>query len=224
MNSGKTERLYIEDGVIESIQWTIEELNDLTEEIREASKRNDDLSLDIAFPFDDTASVKSHMFPVIREMFPQARRSLCEQLALSVAIRRRRLRRTFKDAERLKARLARRARSRGNASQAYLQPSRSEPQLRSFYALDPLSHSIRGRTASMESVDMSRMLSIVTAHGELSIESAFPRENIGSSVDLSTCKYPPGLHLPPDATDGICSYCAQRTTPSFLSRRPEIWE
>lgn len=212
---------------MESIKWTIEELYDLTEEIREASKRNDDLSLDIAFPFDDTASVKSHMFPVIRQMFPHARRSLCEQLALSVAIRRRRLRRTFKDVERLKARVAQSARRQVNARQAYLQPSESEPrpQPQPFYAFGPSPHNIEGRAASTESIDTSRMLKkIVTDYCELSIQSAFPSESIEASVRLPTCKYPPRLHLPPESTDGICSYCAQHTTPSFLSRRPEIWE
>ncbi|KAM0521323.1 hypothetical protein ACHAPE_002803 [Trichoderma viride] len=224
VNAGETERLYIKDGVIESIQWTIEELFDLTEEIREASRRNDDLSLDIAFPFDDTASVRSHTFPVIRQMFPHARRSLCDQLALSVAIRRRRLRRTFKDAERFKARIARRARSQVNSNQAYLQPSESEPQPLPFYTLAPSPHSIEGSTVSTDSVDTSTTLNIGTAYSNFSIESAFPSKNIESSVRLSTCKYPPRLHLPPEAADGICSYCAQRTNPSFLSRRPEIWE
>lgn len=177
-NSGETERLYIEDGVIESIQWTIEELFDLTEEIREASARNDDLSLDITFPFDDTARVKSRMFPVIRQMFPHARRSLCDHLALSVAIRRRRLRRPFKDAERLKARIVRRARSQANSNQAYLQPSESEPQPQPLNTLAPLPHTIEDGTSSTESIDTSIMLSIGADYSDLSIESAFPSDNI----------------------------------------------
>lgn len=212
----------MEDGVVESIQWTIEELFDLTEEIREASRRNDDLSLDIAFPFDDTASVRGHMFPVIRQMLPHARRSLCDQIALSVAIRRRRLRRTFKDAERLKTRLARRARNQANTNQAYPGPQASETQ--PIYTLAPLPHNIEGSTASTESVVTSRILNVDIACSGISIESAFPTKDIGSSVRPFTCKYPPPLHLPPEAEDGICSYCAQRTTPSFLSRRPDIWE
>ncbi|KAK1248919.1 hypothetical protein MKX08_007139 [Trichoderma sp. CBMAI-0020] len=40
------------------------------EEIREASRRNDDLSLDIAFPFDDTASVKVICFPLSGKCSP----------------------------------------------------------------------------------------------------------------------------------------------------------
>jgi hypothetical protein len=212
--------------VIKSIQWTIEELFDLTEEIREASRRNDDLSLDIAFPFDDTASVRGHMLPVIRQMFPHARRSLCDQLALSVAIRRRRLRRTFKDAERLKTRLARRAWSQANINQAYpgriIPPQPSETQL--CYTLAPLPHDVEGNSASTESVVTSKILNVDIAYSGISIESAFPTKDMESYVRPSTCKYPPRLHLPPEAEDGICSYCAQRVTPSFLSRRPEIWE
>lgn len=212
--------------MIERIQWTIEELYDLTEEIREASRRNDDLSLDITFPFDDTTSIKNHMFPIIRQMFPHAQRSLCEQLAFSVAIRRRRLRRTFKDAERLKARIARRAWSQASTNQAYpgriIPPRPSEPQ--PLYTLAPLLQNIEGSTASTESVDTSNMLNIDIAYSGASIESAFPTISMESSVRLPTCNYPPTVHLPPDATDSICSYCAQRTTPSYLSRRPEIWE
>jgi hypothetical protein len=224
--SGETERLYTGYGVIEGIRVGIEELYGLTNMIREASRRNDDLNFDMFLPFDKTADVKNRMFSIIRQMFPYARRSLCDQLALSVAIRRRRLRRTFKDAEKLKARIARRAWSQANTGQAYpggiIPPQPSETQF--FYTLAPLPHNIEGSTASTESVVTSKLLNVDIAYSGISIESAFPTKDMESSVRPSTCKYPPKLHLPPEAEDGICSYCAQLTTPSFLSRRPEMWE
>ncbi|EHK44519.1 hypothetical protein TRIATDRAFT_319773 [Trichoderma atroviride IMI 206040] len=166
VSSGETERLYTGYGVLEGIQVGIKQLYSLTNMIREASRQNDDLNFDMLLPFDKTADVKDRMFSIIRQMFPHARRSLCDQLALSVAIRRRRLRRTFKDADRLKARIARRAWSQANTNQAY--PGRIfPPQLSEtlpFYTLAPLPHNIKGSTASTELVDTSKMLNVGIAY------------------------------------------------------------
>ncbi|PTB43804.1 hypothetical protein M441DRAFT_453279 [Trichoderma asperellum CBS 433.97] len=162
--SGGTEYLYTPLEAMEGIRFAIEELHALTEMIRKASIRNEDLSLDAAFIKDDTTDFKNHMFPIIRRMFPHAQPSLCDQLALSVAIRRRRLRLTFKDAEKLRARRARSARSQSNNNQEYpasaipSQPSQPQPQL--LYTLARLPHNVEGGITCTESVVTRNKLNV----------------------------------------------------------------
>lgn len=213
---------------MEGIRFAIEELHALTETIRKASIRNEDLSLDAAFIKDDTTDFKNHMLPIIRRMFPHAQPSLCDQLALSVAIRRRRLRRTFKDAEKLRARRARSARSQSNnnqespASAIPSQPSQPQPQL--LYTLARLPHNVEGGITCTESVVTRNKLNVGVAYSDFQYGSAPSAKSMGSSVCLSTCKSPPNPHFPPGTTDCICPYCAEKVSTAFLSRHPKIWK
>ncbi|KAL7920358.1 hypothetical protein ACQKWADRAFT_314900 [Trichoderma austrokoningii] len=57
LKDGKTEHLYTDGGVIESIQLGIKELYEVTEEIEEAAKWNNDLFFALINPYGDTENV-----------------------------------------------------------------------------------------------------------------------------------------------------------------------
>lgn len=193
--------------------------------IRKASVRNQTYSLTTAFTRDDDTYFKDYVSLIIRRTFPHARRSLCEQLALSITIRRKRLLRLVQHEEKLKIRGTRSQISTNQAHSKSIKPSKLS-WFKSLPFLKParLPHNIEGRIISTASVDTRSKLNVEMADRIIKKGPALSAISMGSSVSPSARKYPPRPYFPPGATDCACPYCSQRLSSAKLNRNPKFWE
>lgn len=104
---------------VDSIRHAVEELHFIASLIRKSSVRSQNYSLSSGFERDDDPYFENYTSLIIRHTFPHTRRSLCKQLAASVALRRKRLLRKIRHEEKLKTR---RTLSQVNTNQAQAAP------------------------------------------------------------------------------------------------------
>lgn len=225
MNSSEPKSPASLNETIDSIRLAVEELHFVASVIRKSSVRSQNYNLSSGFEREDEPYFENYVSLIIRHTFPHARRSLCKQLAESVALRRKRMFHKIWHNDKLKTRwmpsrintnLARA--SRVIQSRPPLAQSRPSPAP----ACSP--HEVRDRVIPTESVDTMSRLDAGMARRGLRAGLALSTLSMGSSVRLTTREYPPKPHIPPGATDCACPYCAQRLPTAKLSNIPTFWE
>lgn len=194
--------------------------------IRRSSVKSQNYSLSTRFEKDDESYFEGYAFLIIRLTFPHARRSLCKQLGASIAMRRKRLHRMIRHEEKLKTR---RTPGQDSGVEARATPvSQSQPSRPRPGPPPPMlpasPHKVRGRIRPTGSVDTRSNMNVGMVRQRLRVGPALSAVSAGSSVRLSTRKYPPKPHFPPGATDCACPYCARRLATAKLIHVPTFWE
>ncbi|KAF4440431.1 hypothetical protein F53441_12274 [Fusarium austroafricanum] len=195
-----------EQGVVDSVGHTIEELHFIARVIRKSSVRSENYNLSLTSGRNDDQNFERYAFQLVRCTFPKARRSLCKQIGRSIALRRKRLLHNSLHEQKLKTRRATLSQFKTDRSQTapdHQSIHRHEPQPISSLIPRPLPRDVM---VPSNSVDTRSYLNVKLARRGLQARPALSNVSKGSSVRLSTRKYPSKPNFPLGATD--CAYHA----------------
>lgn len=210
----------IQKEAVDSILHAIEELHFMASVIRRSSVRSQNYSLSSGFAKDDDHYFENYVFLIIRHTFPHARRSFCKQLATSIALRRKRLRRKIQHEAKLKTRQTPRLVNTSTVQETPVALSQSGPSPKSTSTPGQ----VQGRVIPTRSIDTRSNLNVGIARRDLKAGKVLSTTSMGSSVRLSERKYPPKPGFQPGATDCACPYCSRRLITAKLSNIPKYWE
>ncbi|KAL6900065.1 hypothetical protein GGI43DRAFT_56176 [Trichoderma evansii] len=209
----------LEDEARYAIQKALDELHFMAAAIRRSSVRSQKYNLSSRFHRDDDSYFQEQACLLVRYYFMDARRSLCDQLGASLAMRRSKFFRRIQHEEKL------RTRRNPEESKHSIRPQ----QLHNLDAegsqvnLPPKRPTVQFK-APLGTGDTRSQLNSEVARHHLRQGPALSTISMGSSIRLSSAIYPDK----PKFTDGrkecACPYCARRLMTSRLKNEPKYWQ
>ncbi|KAF2106156.1 hypothetical protein BDV96DRAFT_607675 [Lophiotrema nucula] len=204
---------------ITAMQQTLEELHFLANAIRRSSVRSQNFALSSASAKSGDPFFENSAVLIVRNTFRAARRSLCKQIGVSLAVRRTRLVRQARHEERLSTR---RQTTQEPALEVQLPGDPIDNTESSPSKTRPVLVTAKVRDFQTRSVDTMSLLDASVARRHIQRGPTLSTISMGSSVRLSSRTYPPM----PSFSDGDeycqCPYCGRRL-PTKKMKESTFW-
>jgi len=201
--------------------------------IRRSSVRSQKYNLSSHFHRDDDSYFQQRAYLLVRYFFPDARRSLCDQLGESIAVRRKRIFQRIQREEKLSTR-RQPAKPNNNlgkgvegAERPLMSAQISMPQVDKRLAnLSRQNPTVprRGPAGPAGSADTGSRLDGVAARHYLKRGPALSTASTGSSIRLSTMTYPDKPRFVEGDERCACPYCARPLLTIRLENEPKYWQ
>lgn len=210
-----------------AIQKALDELHFMAAAIRRSSVRSQRYNLSSHFHRDDDSSFQEQACLLVRYYFRDARRSLCDQLGTSLAMRRSKFFQRMRHEEKLSIRRS------PEESKHPVKPA--EGPVTRLQQLSPLD--AEGSQANLPkqkvavrfkallgSGDTGSQLDSVAARHHLKQGPALSAISMGSSIRLSSATYPDKPKFADGDRECTCPYCARRLMTIRLKNEPKYWQ
>ncbi|KAH8702324.1 hypothetical protein BGW36DRAFT_424603 [Talaromyces proteolyticus] len=200
----------------------IDGLHFMASAIRRSSTQSQRYNLSSRFDRDDDISFEEYSVLLVKRDFPNARRSLCEQLGASIAVRRKRLFRSNIHEEKLSTRreIVLPKQGSGPVAQPRVSPSQADAQLT---ASQPHRLKIEYK-ASPWSDDTRSKLDSMAVRSYLNRGPSLSTISTGSSVRNTKVDYPAKPNAGNDDKYCACPYCAKPLELGRLRMDAKYWE
>ncbi|RFU77423.1 camk camk1 camk1-cmk kinase [Trichoderma arundinaceum] len=227
-NIPSEERRDLDEEAWRAVEKSVDDLHFMAAAIRRASTQSQKYSLSSTFEQNEELYFENYATVLARREYPNARRSLCEQLGASIAIRRRKLSRKRMHEEKLGQRREVTAlNSKPTASnESHLNAKPQQTRTREESKIQPLvlralqkKHNIPSVSHESGSELQSTVVRNYLKHGPtLSAVSS------GSSIKTEAIEYPKKPKFSPGDKYCACPYCAKPLDSQRLGRDTNYWE
>ncbi|UKZ61209.1 uncharacterized protein TrAtP1_002477 [Trichoderma atroviride] len=211
----------LEDEARDAIEEALDELHFMAAAIRRSSVRSQEYSLSSHFHRDDDSYFQEQVCLVVRYYFRDARRSLCEQLGASLAIRRSKFFQRMRHDEKLGTR---RNPEEFKQSTKPIQGPVGRPQQLIPEENLPKQKPTVPFKAPLASGDTRSQLDSEVARHHLRQGPALSTISTGSSIRLSSAIYPDKPKFADGDINCKCPYCARPLTTNRLKNDPKYWQ
>ncbi|KFA48128.1 hypothetical protein S40293_10227, partial [Stachybotrys chartarum IBT 40293] len=213
------------DEARDASQKALEELHFMASAIRRSSVRSHRYNLSSQIQRDDDSYFQEQACLLVRYFFPHARRSLCDQLGVSLAIRRTKFFQRMRHEEKL------RTRQQSEEPKREVKPTEApiaRPQLLDLQATERYPANLPRPAVPLKarpgSADTGSRLDSVAARHHLRRGPALSTVSMGSSIRLSSAAYPDKPKFADDDKDCACPYCARRLMTNRLKNETKYWQ
>jgi hypothetical protein len=207
-------------------EQAIDDLHFMAAAIHRSSVQSEKYNLSSRFERDDDLYFGEYATLLVKREFPNARRSLCEQLGASIAVRRKRLFRSKLHEKKLNTSRKMLSFGPNPSEQATGSVSKSDVSLSHADAqLTPQSpQRLKENNVPTRSEDTTSKLASVEARNYIRKKRSLSTISIGSSVQISPIDYPEA----PKSSEGdihcACPYCAKPLEAERLKKDNNYWE
>lgn len=207
----------LEEEATSAIQKALDELQFMATAIRRSSFHRQKYNLSSHFHRDDDSYFQQHACLLVRHFFPDARRSLSDQLGTSLAIRRQRFFQRMRHEQKLSVR-RRPAESEVSPVQVPVAQVDKRP------ANLPKQKKIVPIRAPPRSADTGSRLDSVAVRRHQRHGPALSVVSMGSSVRLPSMTYPEKPKFNEGDKQCVCPYCARPLKSIQLKNEPNYWQ
>ncbi|KAK1252146.1 hypothetical protein MKX08_003333 [Trichoderma sp. CBMAI-0020] len=217
----------LEDEARDTIQKALDQLHFMATAIRRSSVRGPKYHLSSDLRRDDDRYFQEHACLLVRYYFTDARRSLCDQLGASVAMRRRKIFQRMRHEKKLSTK---RSPKEPDDSPNPVKGTVVRPQQLKSLGVErsqvnlPRQKPTMLANAPLGSDDTGSRLDSVVARRHLGQGPALSAISTGSSIRLSSTIYPDKPKFADGDSNCACPYCARPLKTNRLKNDPKYWQ